>query len=96
MSMKSAVELSEIERPIKIATNKFVVMNIQTVKKITRGWIDLSPKTKTGELMVDYPVHPKEFQLMIEHFKKNPGRYILLYLLSYILIVILLPCRIWI
>lgn len=71
----NGVPLSEIERPIKIATNKFVVMNIETVKKITRGWIDLSPKTKTGELMVDYPVHPKEFQLMIEHFRKNPGRY---------------------
>lgn len=71
----NGVPLSDVERPIKIATNKFVVMNIETVKRITRGWIDLTPKTKTGEPVVDYPVHPKEFQLMIEHFRKFPGRY---------------------
>lgn len=67
--------LADYERPIKIATNKFVVLNIETVKKITRGWIDLEPKTKTGEPIVAYPVHPKEYQLLIEHFRKNPGRY---------------------
>lgn len=67
--------LAEYDRPIKIATNKFVVLNIETVKKITRGWIDLQPKTKTGEPIVNYPVHPKEYQLLIEHFRKNPARY---------------------
>ncbi len=67
--------LSDYDRPIKIATNKFVVLNIETVKKITRGWIDLEPKTKTGEPVVTYPVHPKEYQLLIEHFRKNPESY---------------------
>ncbi|MBC7427667.1 MAG: bifunctional metallophosphatase/5'-nucleotidase [Bacteriovorax sp.] len=67
--------LSGYERPIKIATNKFVVLNIETVKKITRGWIDLQPKTKAGEPVLNYPVHPKEYQLLIEHFRKNPRLY---------------------
>ncbi len=67
--------LSDYDRPIKIATNKFVVMNIETVKKITRGFVDLVPKTKTGEPVKDYVVHPKEYLLMIEHFKKHPGYY---------------------
>lgn len=67
--------LSDIDRPIKIATNRYVVDNISTVKKITRGWIDLGPKTKTGEPIITYPVHPKEYQLLIEHFRKNPTAY---------------------
>lgn len=67
--------LSDIDRPIKVATNRYVVDNISTVKKITRGWIDLSPKTKTGEPIIAYPVHPKEYQLLIEHFRKNPTAY---------------------
>lgn len=68
-------DLADYDRPIKIATNKFVVMNIETVKKITRGFVDLVPKTKTGEPVKDYVVHPKEYLLMIEHFKKHPGYY---------------------
>ncbi len=71
----NGIPLSDFNRPIKIATNKFVVLNIETVKKITRGWIDLQPKTKSGEAIKVYPLHPKEFQLLIEHFRKNPGRY---------------------
>lgn len=67
--------LSEIDRPIKIATNRYVVENIETVKKISRGWIDLTPKTVTGEPVLNFPVHPKEYQLLIEHFKKNPTAY---------------------
>lgn len=67
--------LSDVNRPIKLATNRYVVDNIETVKKITRGWIDLSPKTKAGEPVVLYPVHPKEYQLLIKHFKKNPALY---------------------
>ena len=67
--------LSDYDRPIKIATNKFVVLNIETVKRITRGWIDLEPRTATGEAIKNYPLHPKEFQLLTEHFRKNPGRY---------------------
>lgn len=67
--------LSDIDRPLKIATNRYVSDNIETVKKITRGWIDLSPKTKKGEPIKTYPVHPKEYQLLIEHFKKNPTAY---------------------
>lgn len=67
--------LSDIDRPIKVATNRYVVDNISTVKKITRGWIDLDPKTKTGEPIIAYPVHPKEYQLLIEHFRKNPTAY---------------------
>jgi hypothetical protein len=69
------IPLSDINRPIKFATNRYVVDNIETVKKITYGWIDLSPKTKAGEPVVLYPVHPKEYQLLIEHFKKNPTVY---------------------
>lgn len=69
------IPLADIDRPIKIATNRYVVDNIETVKKITYGWIDLSPKTKAGEPVVLYPVHPKEYQLLIEHFKKNPATY---------------------
>lgn len=68
-------DLADYDRPIKIATNKFVVMNIETVKKITRGFIDLTPKTKTGEPVKDYTVHPKEYLLMTEHFRKHPGFY---------------------
>lgn len=71
----NGIPLSDYDRPIKIATNKFVVLNLETVKKITRGWIDLRPKTATGETIVNYPLHPKEFQLLTEHFRKNPGRY---------------------
>ena len=67
--------LSDYERPFKIATNKYVVSNIETVKKITRGWVNIHPKTKTGEALEVFPLHPKEYQLLIEHFKKNPGRY---------------------
>lgn len=69
------IPLNEYKRPIKIATNKYVLANIGTVKKITKGWIDLAPKTKKGELVTDYPTHPKEYQLMIEHFRKNPTAY---------------------
>ncbi len=68
-------DLLDYNRPIKIATNKFIVMNIETMKKITRGFIDLVPKTKTGEPVKDYVVHPKEYLLMTEHFKKHPGLY---------------------
>jgi 5'-nucleotidase/UDP-sugar diphosphatase len=71
----AGVPLSDIKRPIKIATNRYVLDNIETVKKITHGWIDLVPKTKMGEPVVLYPVHPKEYQLLIEHFKKNPTAY---------------------
>ncbi len=67
--------LSDYERPIKIATNKFVVLNLETVKKITRGWIDLQPKTKSGEALVKFQTYPKEFQLLIKNFQKNPGKY---------------------
>lgn len=69
------VPLSDVNRPIKVATNRYIIDNIETVKKITRGWIDLTPKTKAGEPVVLYPVHPKEYQLLIEHFKKNPSLY---------------------
>ena len=68
-------DLADYDRPIKIATNNFILMNIETVKKITRGMIDLMPKTKKGEPVTTYPVHPKEYQLLIEHFRKNPERY---------------------
>ncbi|MBC7715283.1 MAG: bifunctional metallophosphatase/5'-nucleotidase [Rhizobacter sp.] len=68
-------DLSDYTRPIKIATNKYVVANIETVKKITHGWIDLQPKTQTGEPVLNYPVHPKEYQLLTEHFRKNPKLY---------------------
>ena len=71
----NGVPLAKYERQIKIATNKFVLMNIETVKKITRGWVDLQPKTKSGEAVVNYPLHPKEYQLLIEHFRKNSERY---------------------
>ncbi len=71
----NGINLSDYERDIKIATNKFVVLNIETVKKITRGWVDLEPKNQKGEPIKTYPVHPKEYTLMIEHFLKNPSRY---------------------
>ncbi len=68
-------DLTDYERNIHIATNKFVVMNIETVRKITKGWINLEPKTKEGEPMKNYPIHPKEYILMTEHFLKNPNLY---------------------
>jgi 5'-nucleotidase/UDP-sugar diphosphatase len=67
--------LGEMDRLIKIGTNRYVLANIETVKKITHGWIDIAPKTKTGELVLNYQTHPKEYQLMIEHFRKNPNLY---------------------
>ncbi|MBY0412559.1 MAG: hypothetical protein K2Q18_00265, partial [Bdellovibrionales bacterium] len=67
--------LSDYERLIKIGTNKYVLANIETVNKITHGWVDLEPKTKSGDKIVNYPNHPKEYQLMIEHFRKNPKKF---------------------
>jgi 2',3'-cyclic-nucleotide 2'-phosphodiesterase (5'-nucleotidase family) len=67
--------LEDYDRMIKIATNKFVVLNIETVKRISRGWIELLPKTKEGEAVINFPLHPKEYQLLIEHFKANPKTY---------------------
>lgn len=67
--------LSEFERNIKIATNRFVVLNIETVRKITRGWVDLNPKNEKGESTEHYPIHPKEYALMTEHFLANPNLY---------------------
>ena len=71
----NGVEVTDLKRNIHVATNKFVVLNIETVKKISRGWIDLIPKNKKGEGMTNYPVHPKEYILLINHFLKNPGLY---------------------
>lgn len=67
--------IEEYDRLIKIATNKFVVLNIETVKKITRGWVEIVPKTKTGEPVKTFTTHQKEFELLSEHFIKNPNVY---------------------
>lgn len=67
--------LSQYERNIKIATNRFVVLNIETVRKISRGWVDLNPKNEKGESTDNYPIHPKEYALMTEHFLANPNLY---------------------
>jgi 5'-nucleotidase/UDP-sugar diphosphatase len=67
--------IEDYDRLIKIATNKFVVLNIETVKKITRGWVEIVPKTKTGEPIKTFTTHQKEFELLSEHFIKNPNVY---------------------
>lgn len=69
------VPIGEVNRLVKIGTNRYVLANIETVKKISHGWIDLSPKTKKGELVTVYQTHPKEYQLISEHFRKNPKSY---------------------
>jgi 2',3'-cyclic-nucleotide 2'-phosphodiesterase (5'-nucleotidase family) len=71
----NGVPIDDVNRLIKIGTNRYVLANIETVKKITHGWIDLAPKTKKGELVTTYQTHPKEYQLISEHFRKNPKSY---------------------
>lgn len=68
-------DFSEYDRLIKVATNKYILANIETVKKISYGLVDLQPKTKEGLPLKIYPIHPKEYQLLIRHFKNNLGRY---------------------
>lgn len=68
-------DLSNYDRLIKIATNKYILANIETVKKITHGWVDLTPKDRAGHPISNYIDIGKEYQFMIEHFKKNPTKY---------------------
>ncbi len=67
--------LSDYDRPIKIATNKFIVMNIETVKKITRGFIELIPKDKSGKPLIQFNSLPKEFEIITHHLQANPHKY---------------------
>lgn len=71
----NGVPLNKVDRLIKVATNRFVINNIETVTKITRGWIKIVPKNDKGEPLKSYPVHGKEYQHLTEHLKKNGGKY---------------------
>ena len=68
-------DLSDYDRPIKIATNKFIVMNIETVKKISRGFIELIPKDKSGQPLKQFESLPKEYEIMTHHLMANPHKY---------------------
>ena len=71
----NGVELKKVDRLVKIATNRYVVNNIDTVRKITRGWIEIVPKNDRGEPLKDLPTHGKEYQHLTEHLRKNNSLY---------------------
>lgn len=65
------VPLSKVDRLVKIATNRFVINNIDTVRRITRGWIEIVPKNDKGEPLKVLPTYGKEYQQLTEHFIKH-------------------------
>ena len=71
----NGVELKKVDRLVKIATNRYVVNNIDTVRKITRGWIEIVPKNDRGEPLKVLPTHGKEYQHLTEHLRKNSSLY---------------------
>ena len=71
----NGIELKKVDRLLKIATNRYVVNNIDTVRKITRGWIEIVPKNDRGEPLKDLPPLGKEYQYFTEHLRKNSSLY---------------------
>ncbi len=69
------VELKKIDSLIKVATNRYLIDNIETVKIITRGLIEIVPKNASGVPLKVFPIHGKEYQQLTEHFKKHGGKY---------------------
>ncbi len=63
--------LSDENRLIKIATNKYITNNLGTISKATRGFVKIDPKDKFGKSTRDYPTHSKEYNLLTNYFLRN-------------------------
>lgn len=66
----NGVNLNDIpeDQLIKVATNKYVIGNLDTVSNATHGFVKIDPKNERGESIRVYPTFPKEYQLFIEQF----------------------------
>jgi 2',3'-cyclic-nucleotide 2'-phosphodiesterase (5'-nucleotidase family) len=71
----NGVELKKVDRLVKIATNRYIINNIETVKKITRGWIEIVPKNDKGEPLNVLSTFGKEYQQLTEHLIKHGKMY---------------------
>ncbi len=65
-------ELKSFDRLIKIATNDFVVRNLDTISTATYGMVKIDPKNEQGQSTRDFPKHLKEYQYLYQSFKLNP------------------------
>jgi 2',3'-cyclic-nucleotide 2'-phosphodiesterase (5'-nucleotidase family) len=63
--------LDKVEGLVKVATNRFVAKNIDTLSKLSYGFVTIEPKDQNGNLITRYETFPKEYQLLIESLKRN-------------------------
>lgn len=55
----------------KIATNQYVINNLDTIESATHGLVKIDPKNEKGESTRSYETHAKEYELLIESFGKK-------------------------
>lgn len=58
-----------------VATNRFVTNNIENVRNLSKGLVDILPKNKKGEPLKVFPKLSKEYILLTDELQKNSHRY---------------------
>ncbi len=58
-----------------VATNRFVTNNIENVKNLSKGFVDIVPKNKNGEPLTPLPRLSKEYILLTEELQKSGFKY---------------------
>lgn len=62
------------DRLLHVATNSFVFSNIETIKKISYGFVDITPKDSTGKDLNVYSFHSKEYIHLIDYLRRQSGK----------------------
>lgn len=58
-----------------VGTNRFVTNNIENVRNLSKGLVDIVPKDKNGGVLAKLPKLSKEYILLTEELQKNGAKY---------------------
>lgn len=71
----NGVAISEHKGLYHVATNRFVTNNIENVRNLSKGLVDIVPKNKSAEALKELPILSKEYILLTEELLRNGSKY---------------------